>query len=110
MTLGIEGEVDELECEIRRLTRDLEQKNNRLQALRRSCNHKWNDANGIYNPIVQEGYVSLGDTPGTMGVDYRGPVVVPRETKPRWTRRCLICGHVEHTERSVEAIVQKASW
>ena len=33
------------------------------------------------------------------GVDWQGPMWVPRTTKDRWTRMCATCGKSENTER-----------
>lgn len=65
--------------------------------IKRDCDHKWGPVE--YTPDYQEAYTIPGDPPGTMGVDWQGPVYVPAKTTPKWSRRCLTCGCVQTTER-----------
>ena len=55
-----------------------------------------------YTPIITETYTIPGDRPGTMGVDWRGPVHVPSSTKDQWTRTCTECGKEEVTTQKNE--------
>ena len=84
------------------LERDIERKNRELEkakaALRRfdeECGHEWSDP--VRDDIYRAAYTTPGDPPGTMGIDWQGPVHVPAETTKRWKRTCLRCGKVEHT-------------
>lgn len=72
-----------------------------LNARRARCQHKWQSR---YNPLIREGYYDPGDPVGTMGIDRRLPMHVPREETPRWTRECIECGLEEHTQRANDEI------
>jgi len=74
--------------------RQLKQAEQKVQQIERDCQHDWDVKN---EPIYDEGYTCPGDPPGTMGVDWRGPVYVEPKTTPRWIRTCKTCGKVEHT-------------
>ena len=67
----------------------------RLTALERQCQHDWSPA--VDASIYHKAYRIEGDKPGTMGVDWRGPMDVPASTERRWSRRCRKCGKVEFT-------------
>jgi hypothetical protein len=71
-----------------------------LDARRRGCKHQWGEVK--YTPIIREGYQDPGDPVGTMGVDRRLPMYVPRDEKPQWTRVCSLCGLEEVTARTRE--------
>jgi len=64
----------------------------------RRCRHEWTPIK--YDPIVREAYRDPGDTPGTMGVDFRGPTYVPRHETARWSRHCPKCELTEYTQRT----------
>lgn len=78
---------------------DIEQKLNearqKLNFIVRQCHHEWGPITDCseYKP----GYTIPGDTPGTCGVDYRGPISVGSTTVKKWSRTCKICGHVDFT-------------
>ena len=68
-----------------------------LAEMERACQHDWTDAE--YDPDYQDAYTYPGDPPGTMGVDWRGPVHVPAKTTKRWRRTCTKCGLVQSTTK-----------
>lgn len=76
-----------------------------LDSIERNCRHIWSELK--YTPEYRPGYRIQGDPPGTMGVDWRGPLDVPAETIKRWTRQCQRCGKVEQTERTRDIVTQK---
>lgn len=67
-----------------------------LQNLEENCRHIYGSTEDAH--YVVGGYTIPGDPHGTMGVDRRVSVYVPRETKKRWMRKCTLCGKVEYTE------------
>lgn len=77
----------------------------KLDALVAACRHEWSLP--VYAPIVREAYTDPGDPPGTMGVDWRGPMFVPRHETPQWKRTCKICGKEETTQRSAQNVTVK---
>lgn len=79
-----------------------------LKFLEKNCKHNYGPT--LYAPIITDTYTIPGDAPGTMGVDWRGPVYVPREERPRWKRECLECGLVEYTQEVKEKIERTPSW
>lgn len=90
----------ELQNEVERRRRELEQSLRKMEAADRQCGHEWGptvDAS-VYHP----GYTFPGDAPGTMGVDRRGPVHIPSRTEKRWKRVCNKCGKEEFTTRAKE--------
>ena len=60
-----------------------------LDNIQLRCTHEWSAVE--YIPDYQPGFRTAGDPPGTMGVDWRGPVDVPSKTTKRWRRACLKC-------------------
>jgi hypothetical protein len=92
--------------EMATLADELEQKAIRakraLADRRNNCSHVWSPITP--DPIVREAYTDPGDTPGTMGVDWRGPCYVPRHETPRWKRTCETCGIVDYTQQVKEEI------
>jgi hypothetical protein len=89
------SEIRKLEDDIFVEERNLQMKKVTLDQLRRTCPHKWSPVTN--DPIVREGYQDPGDPVGTMGVDWRGPMYVPRQGIKRWKRSCSECGTVEYT-------------
>jgi hypothetical protein len=73
-----------------------------LHGMQSRCSHKFGETK--YTPEVHEGYQDPGDPVGTMGVDWRGPIYVPRQEIPRWSRYCSECGLVQQTERTRDEI------
>ena len=87
---------------IERRERDLAAIKSALDYKQRSCQHDWTEPK--YTPIVREAYEHPGDPPGTMGVDWRGPVWVPRQEDPRWTRECKKCRKRDDTTQTRDDI------
>jgi hypothetical protein len=79
--------------------------NDQLKIYESTCNHNWGET--VYSPIYHEAYTVPGDPPGTMGVDWRGPVYVPAQTEERWKRECNNCGKVEYTEGELETVTKR---
>jgi hypothetical protein len=71
------------------------------------CNHNFETK---YDPVYTPAYTIPGDTPGTMGVDWRGPVYVPAKTQERWKRECEKCGLVEYTTKTEDIIKKIPKW
>lgn len=86
-----------LRREIKTLEQNLKQKQKYLLTIQSTCRHDFNPV--IYAPIRREAYTCPGDPVGTMGIDWRGPLFVPAEVTPRWTRTCKICDLTEETKR-----------
>jgi hypothetical protein len=99
-------EFRELEQRARDLKSQFESAVAVLTRKRRECRHVWDDPNGKYTPEVREAYTLPGDPPGTMGVDWRGPCYVPRQSTPRWSRTCKTCGFVEQTAQTREQVIK----
>jgi hypothetical protein len=82
-----------------------------LAAIEAACHggkHYWGDS--IYEPIVHEAFTDPGDPPGTMGVDWRGPMSCPRREEPRWKRICHDCQKVEYTTNVQQREVAEPRW
>ena len=86
------SEAHESRREVERLKEELQRAKEKLNRAESSCSHNWNTR---YTPEYQEAYTIPGDPPGTMGVDWRGPVHVPAKTIKKWTRTCPKCGKTE---------------
>jgi hypothetical protein len=76
----------------------LRHKEETLARMENQCQHRWSEAK--YTPEHHESYTIPGDEPGTMGVDFRGPMYVPPSETPKWTRTCLECGKIQITTAS----------
>lgn len=74
---------------------ELDRMRQALAAKQRNCQHVWDAIK--YTPDIREGYQDPGDPPGTMGVDRRLPMYVPRQETPKWTRTCKLCDLSEVT-------------
>lgn len=83
---------------VEELQGDLKAAQMTLAAKQLSCAHQWSET--VYDPIVHEGHQDPGDPPGTMGVDRRLPMWVPRQEIPRWRRTCPKCCKTEITSRT----------
>jgi hypothetical protein len=90
---------------IERLKSELKKAESELQGYESRCQHNWEKT--IYDPIYHKAYTIPGDPPGTMGVDWRGPVYVPAETIDRWRRTCNTCGKIEYTIGVTETTTRK---
>jgi hypothetical protein len=88
--------------EIIELERQLASKRQALASKEANCQHNWSDVKPAH--IYHEGYTCPGDEPGTMGVDWRGPVYVPPRTEKRWERSCRNCGKVQYTSEATEQV------
>lgn len=78
--------------------RALEGATREIRRIQAECRHQWSEP--IYDPIVHEGYADPGDPPGTMGVDRRLPLIVPRSERKRWRRYCPLCDLTQYTDRT----------
>jgi hypothetical protein len=90
--------IPELAKEVEEAEQNAKVLRDTLAARRRACQHTWSPTK--YEPIIHEGYEDPGDPPGTMGVDRRLPMWVPREEIPVWKRTCEKCGTTEETRRT----------
>lgn len=75
-----------------------------LSYAERNCHHNWSKIEPDH--IYHKGYEIPGDAPGTMGIDWRGPVWVEAKTEKRWKRTCQTCGMVEYTTRTKEEVTE----
>ena len=89
-------EAKRLREEIKSLHECLDKANRSLLDMERSCFHVWQETE--YCPEYVPAYTIPGDPPGTMGVDWQGPVHVSAKTIKRWRRVCQLCGKEEITE------------
>jgi len=93
---------------IKRLEMELEVAKSRLSKIESECNHDWGETS--YTPEYKKAYTIPGDPPGTMGVDWRGPVHVPAETIKKWTRICKRCGKKDVTDRIKKREADEPAW
>ncbi len=77
-----------------RLEEQLQETQRELTRIEASCHHQYRIT---YEPIYHKSHQLPGDPPGTMGIDWRGPVYVPSRTEDRWRRYCGICGKEDYT-------------
>ena len=68
-----------------------------LGELQKACKHQFGPIR--YVPDVTEGFRTHGDPPGTMGIDWQGPMRIPGKTTPKWTRTCPLCELAQTTPR-----------
>lgn len=92
-------EITETDDKVYRLKAEL----SRTEA---NCKHVWSTP--ISDDIYEKAYTIEGDAPGTMGVDWRGPVHVSAKTTKRWKRFCLECGKVQHTTNTNKQVTETA--
>jgi hypothetical protein len=100
----MEDKARQLRASVARLNGEYDQAKRELDDYERRCNHKYEET--IYDPIRTEAYEIPGDPPGTMGVDWRGPVYVPASTEPRWKRVCIKCGLEQVTTRAKDEVTK----
>lgn len=93
----MEQKAKTLRERVEKLSTEFKDAERELKVYVLNCRHVYGSVK--YDPIYHKAYTSPGDPPGTMGIDWRGPVHVPAETKKRWTRECQICGEVEITTK-----------
>lgn len=106
----METEARELREKATRLAREAQAAGEALELYEKRCPHKWSEAR--YTPTHYPAYEFPGDEPGTMGVDWRGPVYIPASTTEEWTRECQRCGLVQTTQRVEKEITinRKPQW
>lgn len=75
-----------------------------LESQQNNCRHQWGET--VADHIYEKAYTIPGDVPGTMGIDWRGPVWVPAKTIERWKRVCKLCGKIEYTNRKEQVRVE----
>lgn len=97
-----------LALEIASLESYLRSKKAALDALRAACRHEWGPIK--YDPVIRPAYRDPGDTPGTMGVDFRGPQYVPESRTDRWTRTCLLCDETEVTTSTEDHVIKSPTF
>lgn len=91
-----------LRIEIDDLEKKLRDKRLLLEKTETECQHRWGQTEPDH--IYRAAYTIPGDAPGTMGVDWRGPVHVAPETANRWKRVCCLCGKIEHTSKTTQQV------
>jgi hypothetical protein len=101
-------EAKKLRDRVSKLAKEFEEAQRGLDNLERTCRHQYGPT--VYDPINHKAYTCPGDPPGTMGVDWRGPVHVPARTEKRWRRECDLCGKVEYTKQVKENITETPYW
>jgi hypothetical protein len=99
--------VKKMEVEQTKNNSKLELANRELTQYRKKCQHKFEEK---YDPIRTESYTIPGDPPGTMGIDWRGPLYVPAKTEDRWKRYCPKCGLEEYTTATKEIVRKVPKW
>jgi len=110
MTSGDQLKSMDMACEdprrlrrrVAQLKEEWEQEKAKLELIEKACKHDWTEP--VYDPIIHEAYRDPGDPPGTMGVDRRLPMDVPRQEIKRWFRECKRCGKIEWTERTRQKV------
>ncbi len=101
-------DVRELREKVELLRKELSKAETGLESVVRSCPHKFGET--VYDPIYAPEYTVPGDKPGTMGVDWQGPVYVPARTEARWRRTCGSCGETQYTSDTKEKVKKIPSW
>lgn len=94
-----------IQSQIGSMKRELELLERQLKTIESQCKHRWGPTEEAH--IRHEGYTEPGDPPGTMGIDWRGPIYVEPRIQQRWSRECLECGLVEYTTQSTTVVNQK---
>lgn len=102
---AVYSDAPKLRLLVEQQQQDLSESKARLAELEKNCSHSWGQS--IAAHIYHEAYAAPGDVPGTMGVDYRGPVHVPSRTENRWKRVCSRCGKVEYTSQTQDVVIEK---
>lgn len=83
----------------------LREAKNAANRILNSCKHEFGEA--VNCSRYEPGYTCPGDEPGTMGVDFRGPIHVPGRMVPEWKRTCKKCGFTQHTKVTETTTVLK---
>jgi hypothetical protein len=90
--------------EIQELEDRLARKKASIINVQNNCSHSWGSV--IDASIYTPGYTIPGDPPGTMGIDWRGPVYVDSKTEHRWKRICKNCNKEEVTTQTNKTVVE----
>jgi len=98
----MEDKAKQLRGLVKKLNGEYNQARKELENYEKSCPHKYGET--IYDPIYTKAFTIPGDPPGTMGVDWQGPVYVPAKTEPRWKRICEKCGLEQITTQTKDKI------
>lgn len=91
-------EVTQLEHDITKLQIEIKGRQDRLEYIRRNCQHTWSET--VFEPIHTPGYHIPGDKPSTLGMDHRGAMDVPAKTTRQWRRSCTSCKMSQTTQRT----------
>ena len=94
--------VERINEEVEKANEKFDRAKQELREYEKSCQHQYGKT--IYDPIRTEAYTIPGDKPGTMGVDWRGPIDVPAHTEHRWRRTCNKCGLEQITNKTQDQI------
>jgi hypothetical protein len=86
----------EMRREIATIEAHLQNIKTRLERAERECQHAWGKV--AYCPIETKGFQTQGDPPGTMGVDWQGPMWIEPTCTKQWSRTCSRCGKVQTTK------------
>ena len=104
----MEPKAEKLRREVKTLSQELKNAQKDLTNYVSSCSHEFTEP--IYDPINSPAYTCRGDPPGTMGVDWRGPIHVPAKTEKRWRRECGTCGEVQYTGKTDKTYTEKPNF
>ena len=95
----MDSTIEQMRREVATAESQLQSLKDRLERKVRECKmsgHNWGPVK--YEPIETKGYQTQGDPPGTMGVDWQGPMWIEPTCTKQWSRTCNICGHKETTQ------------
>ena len=101
-------EAKQLRDKITKITEELSGAEKNLASLVTHCSHQFSPT--VYDPIITQAFTDPGDPPGTMGVDWQGPMYVPEHVEKRWRRTCEYCGEVEYTKLIRQKIEELPQW
>jgi hypothetical protein len=87
---------------VSKLTAELKEAESALTHYVNNCRHTWSKIEEVHQYIPS--YTIPGDEPGTMGVDWRGPIHVPAQENKQWKRVCENCGKEEITSNTNQHI------
>ena len=94
----MKNDVQEMRRRVQIMEQELSSAHTQLKNYVDNCRHQYTPP--VYDPIRHEAYTIPRDEPGTMGVDWRGPIHVDAKIEERWRRECKLCGEVEYTNKS----------
>lgn len=101
-------EAKQLREKLEETRKELNKLEKSIEELSRYCKHKFGAT--TYDPIITPAYHLSGDPPGTMGVDWQGPMDVPEHVEKRWSRVCEYCGEIEYTTNTKQKIEYLPDW